>query len=163
MPPVDRRSLVLAPAALAASAATCAAQGAMTRPDLDAASEWFDAVLHWITRLIEIGGITIIVVGAVASTIAYLRQKRTAPPAVDPYRQFRASLGRSILLGLEFLVAADIIGTVAMDPSLDSLAVLAGIVLIRTFLSFSLEVEIEGRWPWQKGEAPRQPPSNSSG
>jgi uncharacterized membrane protein len=162
MPPVDRRSLVLAPAALAIPA-TCAAQGAMTRADLDVTSEWFDAVLHWITRLIEIGGITVIVVGAIASTIAYLRQKRTAPPAVDPYRQFRASLGRSILLGLEFLVAADIIGTVAMDPSLDSLAVLAGIVLIRTFLSFSLEVEIDGRWPWQKGEAPRQPPSNSSG
>ena len=59
-------------------------------------------------------------------------------------------LGRSILLGLEFLVAADIIHTVAVDPTLQSLSVLAGIVLIRTFLSFSLEVEIEGRWPWQK-------------
>lgn len=64
-----------------------------------------------------------------------------------PYRQF---LGRSILLGLELLVAADIIRTVAVTPTLTSITVLAGIVLIRTFLSFSLELEITGRWPWQK-------------
>ena len=63
---------------------------------------------------------------------------------------FRSNLGRSILLGLEFLVAADIINTVAVEPTIQSLIVLAGIVLIRTFLSFSLEVEIEGRWPWRK-------------
>jgi uncharacterized membrane protein len=68
----------------------------------------------------------------------------------DRVAAFRTDLGRSILLGLEFLVAADIIATVALKPTLESLAVLAGIVLIRTFLSFSLEVEIEGRWPWQR-------------
>ena len=62
-------------------------------------------------------------------------------------------MGRSILLCLEFLVAADIINTVAIEPTLESLAVLAGIVIIRTFLSFSLEVEIEGRWPWQRATA----------
>lgn len=64
------------------------------------------------------------------------------------------NLGRSILLGLEFLVAADIINTVAVEPTTQSLVVLAGIVLIRTFLSFSLEVEIEGRRPWQKRQKP---------
>jgi uncharacterized membrane protein len=64
---------------------------------------------------------------------------------------FRSGLGRSILLGLEFLAAADIINTVAVEPTVESLIVLADIVLIRTFLSFSLEVEIDGRWPWQKG------------
>lgn len=63
-------------------------------------------------------------------------------------------MGRAILLGLELLVAADIINTVAIDPTLESLAVLAGIVLIRTFLSLSLEVEIEGRWPWQSPKSP---------
>lgn len=65
--------------------------------------------------------------------------------------------GAAILLGLEFLVAADIINTVAVEPTLNSVIVLAGIVLIRTFLSFSLEMEIEGRFPWQraKGEANR--------
>jgi hypothetical protein len=69
------------------------------------------------------------------------------------YRRYRANLGRGILLGLELLVAADIIGTVAVTPSLQNLAVLGLIVLIRTFLSFSLEVEIEGRWPWQRAGA----------
>ena len=68
----------------------------------------------------------------------------------------RSSLGRAILLGLEFLVAADIINTVAVQPTLGSVAVLAGIVAIRTFLSFSLETEIEGRWPWQRGNAQRE-------
>jgi uncharacterized membrane protein len=69
------------------------------------------------------------------------------------YRRYRANLGRGILLGLELLVAADIIGTVAVTPSLQNLAVLGLIVLIRTFLSVSLEVEIEGRWPWQRAGA----------
>jgi hypothetical protein len=69
------------------------------------------------------------------------------------YRELRANLGRAILLGLEFLVAADIIGTVAIEPSFRSLGVLALIVAIRTFLSFSLELEISGRWPWQHADA----------
>ena len=68
----------------------------------------------------------------------------------DVYRTFRRQLGRAILLGLELLVAADIIRTVAITPTLESVAVLAGIVLIRTFLSWSLELEISGAWPWQK-------------
>ena len=79
--------------------------------------------------------------------------RRTVPRA-PLVADFRSSLGRSILLGLEFLVAADIINTVAVEPTISSLLVLAGIVLIRTFLSFSLEVEIDGRWPWQKGQKP---------
>jgi uncharacterized membrane protein len=114
-------------------------------------TDWLDLALHWITRAIEIGGIAVILVGAVAATITYLRQRSTG--AELAYHQYRASLGRAILLGLEFLVAADIIGTVAIEPNLDSLAVLAGIILIRTFLSISLEVEIEGRWPWRRAAA----------
>jgi uncharacterized membrane protein len=74
------------------------------------------------------------------------------------YRALRANLGRAILLGLEFLVAADIIGTVAIEPSFRSLGVLALIVAIRTFLSFSLELEISGRWPWQHAAAAPTPP-----
>ena len=69
------------------------------------------------------------------------------------YHRYRAELARGILLGLELLVAADIVGTVAVTPTFESLAVLGLIVLIRTFLSFSLEVEIEGRWPWQHSAA----------
>ena len=69
-------------------------------------------------------------------------------------------LGRTLLLGLEILVAADVVRTVALDPSLESVAVLGLLVLIRTFLSWSLEVEIENRWPWQP---PREPEAGAAG
>ena len=69
------------------------------------------------------------------------------------YEFFRQRLGRAILLGLEFLVAADIIRTVAVTPSAESVAVLGGIVLIRTFLSFALQLEVTGTWPWQQRSA----------
>ena len=69
----------------------------------------------------------------------------------DVYRGYRRGIGKAILLGLELLVAADIIRTVAVSPTLESVAVLGLIVLVRTFLSFSLEVELYGRWPWQRG------------
>ena len=76
--------------------------------------------------------------------------------AQHAYRTLRQWIGRGMLLALELLVAADIIRTVALEPTIQSVIVLAGIVLIRTFLSLSLEVEIEGRWPWRKstGDAP---------
>lgn len=110
--------------------------------------------VHLVTRVVEIAGTAIIVVGAFGSLAMFLlRLARGAGPRETLIANFRSSLGRSILLGLEFLVAADIINTVAVEPTIQSLIVLAGIVLIRTFLSFSLEVEIEGRWPWQKRDA----------
>ncbi|MDP3339464.1 DUF1622 domain-containing protein [Frigidibacter sp.] len=111
--------------------------------------------LHWITRGIEVVGVMVILAGLAAGTYGFV----TGPRGEDPEERFhlyRARLGRSILLGLEFLVAADIVNTVAVEPSLRSLAVLGGIVAIRTFLSLSLEVEIDGRWPWQKQEARRE-------
>ncbi|MGN6444602.1 DUF1622 domain-containing protein [Amnibacterium sp.] len=99
-------------------------------------------------RVIDASGVATVVIGAIAATVfAVLRAVRRQGPVYRPFRRF---LGRSILLGLELLVAADIIRTVAVTPTLGSVAVLAGIVLIRTFLSFSLELEITGRWPWQK-------------
>ncbi|HWH17611.1 MAG TPA: DUF1622 domain-containing protein [Allosphingosinicella sp.] len=108
--------------------------------------------IHWVTRIVEVTGIGIIVIGAFLSLLWFLR-RLGGSDREEAVSDFRSSLGRSILLGLEFLVAADIIATVAIEPTLDSLAVLAGIVLIRTFLSFSLEVEIEGKWPWQRAAA----------
>lgn len=109
--------------------------------------EW----VHWVARLLEIVGIGIIVVGAFGAMGTFLvRMVASAVPRGDLVAAFRSSLGRSILLGLEFLVGADIINTVSIEPTIESLLVLAGIVLIRTFLSFSLEVEIEGHWPWQR-------------
>lgn len=106
--------------------------------------------IHWITQGIEMIGTGIIVVGAVRSLFRFFAQLARGSIDNDVVGIFRSDLGEAILLGLEFLVAADIINTVAIEPTLNSLLILAGIVLIRTFLSFSLEVEIKGRWPWQR-------------
>lgn len=108
----------------------------------------FATFTHWTTRSIEVVGIFVIVVGSTIASATFLLHWRKGLD--DAYRSYRKHLGRAILLGLEFLVAADIIGTVAIEPTFTSVGVLGAIVLIRTFLSFSLEVEIDGRWPWQK-------------
>ncbi|WP_458040497.1 MULTISPECIES: DUF1622 domain-containing protein [Bacteria] len=110
----------------------------------------FTETIEFVGRTIEGAGVAVIVVGAVIASVTALAQlmKRTA----GVYRTYRRSLGRAILLGLELLVAGDIIRTVAISPTLESVAVLAAIILIRTLLSFSLELEITGRWPWQKKE-----------
>ena len=112
--------------------------------------------IRWVTRAVEVTGIAIIVIGAIAALLVFLLKLMKNQPKEQIVGDFRSSLGRAILLGLEFLVAADIVNTVAIEPTLDSLAVLAGIVLIRTFLSFSLEVEIEGHWPWQRSRYARR-------
>ncbi len=98
---------------------------------------------------IEIAGVFVIVAGMLVATLlaAAALMKRKEREIYDTYRR---RLGRSILLGLEFLVAGDIIRTVAVTPTFYSVGVLAIIILIRTFLSFSLELEITGQWPWQK-------------
>jgi uncharacterized membrane protein len=101
-------------------------------------------------KIIEIVGIGIIAAGAFGTLAVFAYRIAGTADREGAIADFRASLGRAILLGLEFLVAADIIHTVAVEPTLESVAVLAAIVAVRTFLSFSLEVEIEGRWPWQR-------------
>jgi uncharacterized membrane protein len=108
----------------------------------------FQQVIETVGKGVDAVGVAVIVLGALgAAAIAVLRLRRRGEAAYRPYRQ---QLGRSILLGLEFLVAGDIIRTVAITPTFTSVGVLAVIVLIRTFLSFSLELEITGRWPWQE-------------
>ena len=98
-------------------------------------------------EVVDAAGVAIIVVG---STIAAVNATiRLAHHDIKTYRRFRQQLGQAILLGLELLVAGDIIRTVAASPNLLSVGILGLIVLIRTFLSFSLEVELTGRWPWQ--------------
>ena len=104
-----------------------------------------------IGKVVDGAGVALMIVGALAATAMAARRAATRDP--DAYRRYRRQLGRSILLGLELLVAADIIRTVAVTPTVRSVVVLAAIVLIRTFLSFSLELEITGRWPWQKPDA----------
>ena len=108
----------------------------------------FNDVIEKIGTTIDAAGVVVIVTGAaIALVITAVRLSRRES---DLYRRFRQQLGQTILLGLELLVAGDIVRTVAASPSLTSVAILAAIVLIRTFLSFSLEVETTGRWPWQK-------------
>jgi uncharacterized membrane protein len=108
----------------------------------------FFGLMENIGKGVDAGGVAIIVVGvAIASVLAVTRLARREAGIYEAYRR---RLGRSILLGLEFLVAADIIRTVAVTPTFATVGVLAVIVVIRTFLSFSLELEITGRWPWQK-------------
>jgi uncharacterized membrane protein len=97
---------------------------------------------------IDLIGVALIIVGFAVATLRYLTGL-WSPAAVDLYTRYRQDIGRAILLGLEVLVAADIIRTVAVTPTLTSVAILAGIVVIRTVLSFSLQIELEGRLPWQ--------------
>jgi uncharacterized membrane protein len=108
-----------------------------------------ERLVPWVTGALELAGIAATLLGAVAATITAARQVRAlgAMP-MDVYESYRRRLSQGILLGLEFLVAADIIGTVAVEPTFRSVGVLGLIVAIRTFLSFTLEVEIAGRWPW---------------
>src|SRR3954447_13684623 len=101
-----------------------------------------------IGQVVDAVGVTALVIGLVMASGVALARLRRGERGV--YARYRQSLGRSILLGLELLVAGDIIRTVAGTPDLMSVAVLAAIVLIRTFLSFSIELEITGRWPWQQ-------------
>jgi len=108
----------------------------------------FNDVIEKTGMAIDAAGVVVIVTGAaIAFVIAAVRLSRRES---EVYRRFRQQLGQTILLGLELLVAGDIVRTVAASPSLTSVAILAAIVFIRTFLSFSLEVETTGRWPWQK-------------
>jgi uncharacterized membrane protein len=108
----------------------------------------FNEVIDKIGMAIDAAGVVAIVTGAAIAFVASAVQLSRHESNI--YRRFRQRLSQAILLGLELLVAGDIVRTVATSPSLTSVAILASIVLIRTFLSFSLEVETTGRWPWQK-------------
>jgi uncharacterized membrane protein len=107
----------------------------------------YNLVMQRTGEVVDAAGVAVIVIGAVINTGA--AAVRFAHHETRIYRRFRQDLGRTILLGLELLVAGDIIRTVATEPTLTSVSVLAIIVLVRTFLSFSLEVELTGRWPWR--------------
>lgn len=113
--------------------------------DRAAVTEALEQVSAWI----EIAGVVIIVLGGLIATAVMLRDGFGPARWAGALPRYRANLGMAILLGLELLIAADIIDTIALPLTVESVGLLAGIVAIRTFLSWSLEVEIEGRWPWQ--------------
>jgi len=120
--------------------------------------ETIRGAIEWAALGIEILGAIVIFAGVMRvaitrGTVRFLA-KLDEPGAYDSYKH---QIGRSLLLGLEFLVAADVIRTVALEPTLDNVAVLGLLVLVRTFLSWSLTVEIEGRWPWQPRKERTEP------
>lgn len=103
-----------------------------------------------VVQTIELLGVTIIAIGVLVTMMQFALAIVRKEKVDEAVTTLRSNLGRAILVGLELLVAADIIHTVLVDLTLQSVAALAGIVIIRTLLSFSLEAEIEGRWPWQR-------------
>jgi uncharacterized membrane protein len=119
----------------------------------------FKEAVEGVSLVIDGAGVLVIVVGILIATARFgLKNHRLT----DQYRRYRQELGRGILLGLEFLVAADIIRTVAVVPTLEGVVVLGLIVLIRTFLSIALEVELEGRWPWKRMDEPLRPSASDT-
>ena len=116
----------------------------------------FDDVMEAVVRGFEVGGVAILVVGSlVAFVSAALSYRRVGGRRA--YEGARRNVGRAILLGLEFLIIADIVMTITVDPTLRSAAALGVIVLVRTFLSFSLEIELEGSLPWRRRAAGLDP------
>ena len=117
----------------------------------------FDDAMELVVHGFEIGGVAILVIGSLAAVVQALWSYR-ATGTRQAYESARRNVGRAILLGLEFLIIADIVLTITVDPTLESALALGLIVLVRTFLSFSLEVELDGTLPWRKAAGERVPP-----
>ena len=100
---------------------------------------------------IETIGVLVIIAGSAISSFRFLTRFRKEPEGFA-YRTYRRQLGRSIILGLEFLIAGDIIRTVVVADTLTNITILGLIILIRTFLSFTLHLEVEGHWPWEQAK-----------
>ena len=124
--------------------------------------EDFDALMELVVHGFEVAGVVVLVVGAVAAfASALVTARRTGAAAA--YERIRRGVGRAILLGLELLIIADIVLTITVDPTLESALALGLIVVVRTFLSFSLEVELEGALPWRRALAqPRMDDSHAT-
>jgi uncharacterized membrane protein len=123
-------------------------------------------VLWWVEKAaqgIEALAVALILVVIVGATLHYLLLSARRTAGTGAYEDYRRRLGRALLLGLEFLVAADIVRTVALDNTLRSIASLGVLVLIRTFLSWSLMLEVDGRWPWQASPEMAPPRGADSG
>jgi len=107
--------------------------------------------IDYVARIMEAIGVLTIFLGSIFVIAKFLIKLKSKNPI--PYKELRQNIGKAILLGLEILIAADIMATVATEPTLLSVTILGLIVLIRTFLSLSLQVELEGKFPWQKSKS----------
>ncbi len=115
----------------------------------------FETAVEWVIRAIEVAGVAVLVTGCLVAVVAYARDVQRSDRIVA-YKNLRGNIGRTILLGLEILIVADIVQTVAIDSTLESALALGLIVLVRTFLSFSLEIELEGVVPWRRQAVERE-------
>ncbi len=110
-------------------------------------------LLETTTAVIEIMGVSVLVLGFLISTVRYLRHFRhIATP--DPVQEFKRGLGRTVIIGLEVLVAATIVKTVTVEATLVSVGLLAGMVAVRTILSWTIVLEMNGHWPWRSENRP---------
>lgn len=116
-------------------------------------TEMIKPAAEWVAAFVESVGIGIIGAVSLFVVVLFVARLLRGRSMRSAYEEVRLVLGRGILLGLEFLVAADIVHTVAVELTFQTVGVLAIIVLIRTFLSVTLELELTGRWPWQKDDA----------
>src|SRR5579871_3670846 len=110
----------------------------------------FSQIIEFVGSVMDGLGVLVLVVGAAYAFAAFVLRRQVGGD--DPYNSCRKNMGKAILLGLELLVAADIIRTVVVSPTIENVLTLGLVVLIRTFLSISLQVELEGHWPWHRGE-----------
>ena len=119
----------------------------------------FEAVVEAAVRVVEVVGAAIMVFGGLTALVAGIPRMLRPHTRATAYQSMRRELGRAILLGLEVLIVADIIRTIVVEPTVESVLVLGAIVIIRVLLSFSLEVEMDGVWPWARwrmtGTTPR--------
>lgn len=111
------------------------------------------AWIHEAAVVVEIMAVAIIAIGILVALGRFLQHSVVQRAPGDHYHTLKVTLAKTLLLGLEILVAADIIVTVALEATLESVLILGLLVVIRTFLSWSLVVEIEGRWPWQRAQS----------
>jgi uncharacterized membrane protein len=110
----------------------------------------YDNAISDVVRVVEAVGAAIMVAGGLGALIIFIVRAAQPEGRAGSYKDLRRNLGRSILLGVEVLIVADIVRTIVVDPTFESVFVLAVIVLIRIVLSFSLEVEMDGVWPWNR-------------
>lgn len=118
-------------------------------------------IIELISSSFEFAGVIVLVVGTVFAFIAYVTSLSRQRSRSTAYHALRRDVGKAILMGLELLVAADIVSTVAIDPTFVTVGVLGLIVLVRTFLSWSLEVEVNGEWPWRRSLSRQSAPTDS--
>lgn len=127
------------------------------------ASLTYDDFISDVVRGVEALGAAIMVLGGLAALIAYAVAMMKPVERDGSYERLRERLGRAILLGLEVLIIGDIVRTIVVDPTFESVLVLGMIVVIRIVLSFSLEVEIDGAWPWSRWRLKQTAPAPAPG